>query len=215
MSDRNPLKNLLKRVLKRELVTKHGARAVYSHLLQNKQNLLQNKQNHLQNKQQSKSGGSQASHHCHKSKVVQQKQQETNASSKSVHVHQHKHNQHHKHKPQIKIHKVKSHIEIDQTEEKGGEKQPNKKTKKTVHKSQTKTKCNPIPESPSSPEETPTLDEHVEVESERQTPDEVHVEMKTVLFTPPNLTPPVSRLRRTRRFGRVQKTIKFSEEKKL
>ena len=215
MSDRNPLKNLLKRVLKRELVTKHGARTVYSHLLQNKQNLLQNKQNHLQNK----SGGSQASHHCHKSKVVQQKQQETNASSKSVHVHhqhnqnnQHKHNQHHKHKPQIKIHKVKSHIEIDQTEEKGGEKQPNKKTKKTVHKSQTKTKCNPIPESPSSPEEAPTLDEHVEVESERQTLDEGHVEMKTDLFTPPNLTPPVSRLRRTRRFGRVQKIIKFSED---
>ena len=202
MSDRNPLKNLLKRVLKRELVTKHGARAVYSHL-------LQNKQNHIQNKQQSKSAGS--IHHCHKSKVFQQKQ-ETNASSKSVHVHQHKHNQHHKHKPQIKIHKVKSHIEIDQTEEKGGEKQPNKKTKKTVHKSQTKTKCNPIPESPSSPEETPTLDEHVEVESERQTLDEGHVEMKTDLFTPPNLTPPVSRLRRTRRFGRVQKIIKFSED---
>ena len=207
MSDRNPLKNLLKRVLKRELVTKHGARAVYSHL-------LQNKQNHLQNKQQSKSGGS--IHHCQKSKVVQEKQ-ETNASSKSVDIHQHHqhtHNQHHKHqhKPQIKIHKVKSHIEIDQTEEKGGEKQPNKKTKKTVHKSQTKTKCNPIPESPSSPEETPTLDEHVEVESERRTPDEGHVEMKTDLFTPPNLTPPVSRLRRTRRFGRVQKIIKFSED---
>ena len=90
MSDRNPLKNLLKRVLKRELVTKHGARAVYSHL-------LQNKQYHLQNKQQSKSGGSQASHHCHTSKVVQQKQQETNASSKSVDIHhQQKHHQHHK-----------------------------------------------------------------------------------------------------------------------
>ena len=186
MSDRNPFKNLLKRVLKRELVTKHGMRALTARLLQNK-------------KEQNKSVSTQAqTGHCHISKVPQNKPQQTNASSQS------EHNHHHHDKPQIRIHKVKNHIEIDQTEEnrdKTEKASKNKQIKKCQVKLKTlKAKCNPVSGSLTSPK-TPTP-EHEEVNSDS----------KKDLFTPPNLTPPVSRLRRTRGLSRVQKAIKFSEE---
>ena len=185
MSDRNPLKNLLKRVLKRELVTKHGMRALTAKLLQNK-------------KEQNIGAAQTQTGHCHISKVPQNKPQQTNSSFQS------EHNNHHHHKPQIRIHKVKNHIEIDQTEEEGDKNGKNKRIK-TVKKCQVKlktlkTRCNPVSGSPSSPE-TPTPEQK-----------EVNSDSKKELFTPPNLTPPVSRLRRTRGLSRVQKAIKFSEE---
>ena len=185
MSDRNPFKNLLKRVLKRELVTKHGMRALTAQLLQNK-------------KEQNKGTTQSQTGHRHISKVFQTKPQQTNASSQS------EHNHHHFDKPQIRIHKLKNHIEIDQTEEnrdKTEKASKNKQIKKCQVKLKTlKARCNPVSGSPSSPE-TPTP-EHKEVNSNS----------KKDLFTPPNLTPPVSRLRRTRGLSRVQKAIKFSEE---
>ena len=177
MSDRNPFKNLLKRVLRRELVTKHGMRALTARL--------------LQDKEQKGSSGAQTDQCSHLSKLPQKMQQQTNGQSK--------HNNHHHHKPQIRIHKVKSHIEIDQTEEKG-DKQIKAIKKCQVKLETLKTRPKPFSDSPSSPEKRTS--DHVGVNSDSQ----------KELFTPPNLTPPVSRLRRTRGFSRVQKAIKFSEE---
>ena len=174
MSDRNPFKNLLKRVLKRELVTKHGMRAISARLLQNKQ---------LEKKQTG---------HCHVSKVDQKQQQQTVANE-----------QNNEHKPRIRIHKVKSCIELDQTGEKGDKNQQIKTTKKCKVKLETlKSRHNPLPDSPSSPEKS-TRDHEVNSDHEK----------KDLFIQAPNLTPPVHRLRRTRRLSRVvQKTIKFSEE---
>ena len=102
---------------------------------------------------------------------------------------------------------TKSHIEINQTEEKGDKNEEICKNKqiKAVKKCQVKletlkTRPKPFSDSPSSPEKRTS--DHVGVNSDSQ----------KELFTPPNLTPPVSRLRRTRGFSRVQKAIKFSEE---
>ena len=163
MSDRNPFKNLLKRVLKRELVTKHGMRGISARLLQNKQ---------MEKKQTG---------HCHVSKVDQKKQQQQTVANE----------QNNEHKPRIRIHKVKSCIELDQTGEKGDKNKQIKTTKKCKVKLETLKS-----DSPSSPE--------------KSTPDH---EKKDLFIQAPNLTPPVHRLRRTRRLSRVvQKTIKFSEE---
>ena len=188
MSDRNPFKNLLKRVLKRELVTKHGMRGISARLLQNKQ---------MEKKQTG---------HCHLSKVDQKKQQQqTVARCQSE--------QNNEHKPRIRIHKVKSCIELDRTEEKGDKndkickKERIKTTKKCSVKQETvKTRHNLLPDSPSSPEKaTPQESPDHEVNSDH--------EKKDLFIQAPNLTPPVHRLRRTRRLSRVvQKTIKFSEE---
>ena len=185
MSDRNPFKNLLKRVLKRELVTKHGMRGISARLLQNRQ---------LEKQQTG---------HCHLSKVDQKKQQQQTVANE----------QNNEHKPRIRIHKVKSRIELDRTEEKGDKndkicKNEHIKTaKKCRVKLETlKTRRNLLPDSPSSPEKaTPQESPDHKVNSDH--------EKKDLFIQAPNLTPPVHRLRRTRRLSRVvQKTIKFSEE---
>ena len=186
MSDRNPFKNLLKRVLKRELVAKHGMREISARLVQNKQ---------LQKKSASGQTGL-----CHVSEVGQKKTQQRDAGRPSEEKNEEK--------PRIRIHKVKTRIEIDQTEEKGdkNEKICKKKRIKTTKKCQVKLKSlrarlNPPPDSPSSPEKG--TGEQKEVNSDSK---------KDLFSQPPNLTPPVSRLRRTRRLSSVQKVIKFSED---
>ena len=155
----------------------------------------------LQNKQMEKK----QTGHCHVSKVDQKKQQQQTVANE----------QNNEHKPRIRIHKVKSRIELDRTEEKGDKndkicKNEHIKTaKKCRVKLETlKTRRNLLPDSPSSPEKaTPQSEESPDhkVNSDH--------EKKDLFIQAPNLTPPVHRLRRTRRLSRVvQKTIKFSEE---
>ena len=216
MSDKNPFRNLRKRVLKRELVKMHGQRAITAKLLQHKKerkgasittsqapNLVLGETKMIGKTKVTKVAETKTKVAETKTKMVGNKQQQlrNTRSKRSLNLHEHK--------PQIRITKLESGEEELQEGEQGS------KNKHKFHIDNWKRKHSPDPASPESPVRKKM--KHHQKRSlsapEILSPERQNVNSGSDLFDQlPNLTPPAPRLRRTRGFCGLQKPIKFSEE---
>ena len=210
MSDKNPFRNLRKRVLKRELVKKHGQRTITAKLLQDKKErkgasaTTTSQATNLVLGETKMIGKTKVTRVAEtKTKMVGNKQQQPRdtRSKRSLNIHEHK--------PQIRITKLEP--EEEELHE-GGQ---GSKNKHKFHIDNWKRKHSPDPPSSESPVRKKMKHHRKRSLSapEILSPERQNVNSGSDLFDQlPNLTPPAPRLQRTSRFCGPQKPIKFSEE---
>ena len=217
MSDKNPFRNLRNRVLKRELVKKHGQRTITAKLLQDKKerkgasttttsqatNLVLGETKMIGKTKVTKVAETKTKVAETKTKMVgnKQQQQRNTRSKRGLNIHEHK--------PQIRITKLE--LEEEELHE-GGQ---GSKNKNKFHIDNWKRKHSPDPPSSESPVRKKMKHHRKRSLSapEILSPERQNVNSGSDLFDQlPNLTPPAPRLRRTRGFGGLIKPIKFSEE---